>query len=115
MYMVFCVLDDPEKLGKVLEALEKGGVSGATIMESTGLHRQQKKRIAMPYLYSTPTLNEMDNTTIFTIVPNKKAAEDCLAIVENVVGDINNPNTGIYAAWELDILKGLSPSGYAQD
>ncbi len=115
MYMVFCVLDDPEKLGKVLEALEKGGVSGATIVESTGLHRQQKKRIAMPYLYSAPTLNEMDNITIFTIVPNKKAAEDCLAIVESVVGDINNPNTGIFAAWELDILKGLRPGVEAQD
>lgn len=114
MYMVFIVLDDPDELNKVLEALEKSGVSGATIVESTGLHRHQKKHIAMPYLYSAPTLDEMDNTTIFTIVPNKEAAEGCLSIVESIVGNLNNPDTGIFAAWELDMLKGLRPGEDAE-
>lgn len=111
MYMVFMVLDNPDNLGKVLEAFEKGGVSGATIVESTGLHRQKKKRVAMPYLYSAQSIEEMDNLTLFTILPDKKAVEDCLALVESVVGDFNNPDTGIFAAWELGVVKGLRKPG----
>ncbi len=107
MYMVFCVLDDPEKLGKVLEALEKGGITGATIIESTGLHRIRKKRLVMQYLYSSPVMDEKENITLFAIVPNNKAVDDCLALIESVVGDMSNPDTGIFAAWELDRIKGL--------
>ena len=106
MYMVFCVLDDSAALGKVLEALNNGGISGATILESSGLHRQQKKHVALRYAYSAPFTDETDNTSIFIIVPDRKAAEDCLSIVEGVVGDMMNPDTGVFAAWELDLVKG---------
>lgn len=109
MYMIFSVLDDPGKLGKVLEALEKGGISGATIVESTGLHRAQKKHLIMQYVYASPVLSETENVTLFTIVPDKEAVEHCLALIESIVGDMNQPDTGIFAAWELDVIKGLRP------
>lgn len=109
MYMVFCVLDDPDNLGKVTEALEKGGIRGATIFESTGLHRVQKKHLAMQYLYSPQAMEETENVSLFAIVPDKKAAEDCLVLIESVIGDLCNPYTGIFAAWELDMIKGLRP------
>jgi nitrogen regulatory protein PII len=111
MYMAFFVLDDPDKLPKVLEALEQGGISGATIVESTGLHRQQKKHVGLRYVYSSPLLDEMDNISVFTIVPDLLAVETCLKCVESVVGDMNNPDTGIFTAWELGIVKGLTQSG----
>ena len=107
MFMIFCVLDDPGKLGKVVEALGKSGISGATIVESTGLHRAQKKHLVVQYLYSSSALDETDNITFFAVVPDKKAVNDCLASIESVIGDMNNPDTGIFAAWELDMIKGL--------
>ncbi len=109
MYMVLVVIDDPSRLDKVLEGLKAGGITGATLIESTGLHRKQKKHIPMPYLYSGDEPGEVDNLTLFTVVPDRKTAEKCLTIIENIVGDLNNPNTGIFAAWELDLVKGISP------
>lgn len=115
MYMVFCVLDDPAKLSKVLEALDNGGISGATIVESTGLHRVRKQHLVMQYLYSSPAMDETENISLFTIVPDKKSVVTCLALIESVVGDISNPDTGIFAAWELDVIKGLrSPENSAE-
>ena len=48
MYMVLFVLDDPEHLDAVLSAWSSKGLTGVTIVESTGLYRRQKrKRIPM--------------------------------------------------------------------
>ena len=108
MFMVLVVIDDPAKVDKVLAGLEAGGITGATIIESTGLHRKQKKHIPMPYLYSGAQTGEEDNLTLFAIVPDRATAEKCLGIIEGVVGDLAQPNTGIFAAWELDMVKGIS-------
>ena len=63
-YMALCILDNPDCLEHVLTALSKNGIQGATIIESTGLHRHQKKIIPMRYLYSSPQMDESDNITI---------------------------------------------------
>ncbi len=107
MYMVLCVIDDPGKLDKVLVALEKGGVGGATIFESSGMHHRKKHRLPLPYLYGPMGADEEDNITIFTIVADKPAVEKCLAIIEDVIGDLSQPNTGIFASWPVDITKGI--------
>lgn len=107
MYFVLIVIDDPSNVDKVLEQLKAGGIGGATIIESTGLHRKQKKRIPLRYTYGGPEPGEIDNITLFAIVPNRQVAERCREIVESVVGDLDEPNTGIFAAWELDLVKGV--------
>lgn len=109
MFMVLVVIDDPEKVDDVLEALEAGGITGATIIESTGLHRRQKKHVPMRYLYTSPEAEETENITLFTIVPDAAIAEKSRLIVESVVGDLDQPNTGIFAAWQLDQVKGVTP------
>jgi nitrogen regulatory protein P-II 1 len=107
-YMALCILDDPEHLDAVLTALAEGGIQGATILESTGLYRHQRKVIPMRYLYSSPQADEKDNITLFALVDDKKTAEKCLALIESVVGDLNEAHTGVFAAWPLAFVKGLS-------
>lgn len=113
MYMTFFVLDDPGKLTAILEALEKEGINGATIFESTGLHRQQKKHLGLRYIYSGTLMDEDDNISVFAVVPDRQAVETCLRCVESVVGEMNNPNTGIFTAWELDVVKGINTDSEA--
>ena len=108
MYMVCMVIDNLDLRGKVLDALASSGIKGATIIDSTGLHRQQRKHLALRYGYAMQDSVEMDNATIFSLVPDRQVAQDCLKIVESVVGDLDQPNTGIFAAWELDLVKGIS-------
>jgi len=43
MYLVLMVIDDPAKVDNVLDQLKIGGIAGATIVESTGLHRKRKR------------------------------------------------------------------------
>ena len=106
MFMILFVLDDPEKLIDVLNAWEKAGVSGVTIMESTGLQRVKRKFIPMRYLPGDYD-NEEDHLTLMTIVAEESLIQACLEATETVVGDLNEPNTGIFTAWPLSCVKGL--------
>jgi nitrogen regulatory protein P-II 1 len=111
MVMIMLVLDDPAYLTKVLETWSTLGVSGATIVESTGLHRHHLKHIPMRYMYGDSSLEETGNITIFVIVEDEQKAQACLKGVEQIVGDLDGPDTGIFSAWPLTITKGIPSRG----
>ena len=116
MYMVMYVLDDPNLLDELLESLCAVGVTGATIVESTGMHRR-RARVTRPH-FRFPFEGRMnsqleDNLTMFVIVPDEQAVHVCLGAIEQVVGDLAGPRNGILAAWPLGVVKGLrsAPAG----
>lgn len=114
-YMALIILDDPSLLEDVLKAWSKGGIRGATIMESTGLYRLTRKLIPMRYLYTSREASEKENVTLIAILDDQAMAEKCLQLTESVIGDLNQPNTGIFAAWPLSMVKGLSSHEIEKD
>jgi hypothetical protein len=113
MHMVMFVLDDPNHLDAVLDAWREQGVNGATIIESTGSHRRfQVRAPGARYLFGSPPITPQgsrNNLTLFTIVYDVAAVRACLDAVESVVGDLADPNTGVFASWELGTVKGIPP------
>ncbi len=114
-YMALFILDDPSLLEDVLHAWTKGGIRGATVIESTGLYRLTRKLIPMRYLYTSREASEKENVTLIAIVDDQAMAEKCLQLTESVIGDLSEPNTGIYAAWPLSMVKGLSSHDLAKE
>lgn len=108
MYMIFFVLNDPNRLDEVLAAWSAAGVGGATIVESTGYRRRLRQHVPMRYILPMPVFSEREQFTLFAIVPDWTVVEACLRATEELVGDLNEPNNGILAAWELPLVKGLS-------
>ncbi len=108
MFMVMVVINDPGQLDAVLEAWAERGVTGATIVESTGLHRR-RKHVAMRYAYAE-SLVETGNVTLFVAVQNEDWVKVCLEAVESVVGDLSGPNTGVLMAWPIAFSKGILSS-----
>ena len=111
MYMVMFVLNDPNRLDEVLNAWDAGGISGATIIESTGINRRRAARLVgttiMAGINRLMSSDEESHYTLFAIVPDEATVVKCLATAESVVGDLNDPNTGVLAAWQLDVVKGV--------
>lgn len=107
MFMVLFVLDNSDHLDAVLEALTGIGVSGVTILESTGSFRRLAKRIPLRYTFTDNSSIQEGNTTIFTIVPDDETVKICLEKIESVVGSLDNPNTGVFSAWPLTHTKGV--------
>lgn len=108
MFIILCVIDQPDHLNDVLQAWQKHGITGVTMLESTGLHRlSQQLPVPMRYAFGSAS-SERGNITLFTVVENEEAIQSCLAITERVVGDFSQPNTGIFIAWPLGFAKGVT-------
>jgi len=109
MYMFMLVLDNPDHLEPVLEVWEQIGVRGATIVESTGIHHLRRKNVPMRYFYQASGLVEEGHVTLFVIVESERLVEDCLHAAEIITGNLNEPNTGVFAAWPLMMVRGVPP------
>jgi hypothetical protein len=108
MLMMMFVLDNPDLLDKVLDAwTEKAGINGVTILESSGLNRHKQRRIPMRYVFGGESSNEQGNITLLAIVEDEDRVKTCLNVTESITGDLNQPNTGVFAAWTLDLVKGV--------
>ena len=110
MYMVWFVLDQAELLDNIQQAWEKAGISGATIIESSGFFRRKQRRKYVATRYVLPSLStavSKNSYSIFSIVKDEEQARAALRATEDVVGDLNQPHKGIFAAWPLPLVKGL--------
>ncbi len=114
MYMILFVLHDPNRLHDVLTAWNDSGVSGITILPSTGLKRMREStglREDLPLIPSLEDLinhEEKLNRTLFTIVSNDEMVEKVLHATEDLIGDLDLPNTGILAVIPLARVYGLN-------
>jgi nitrogen regulatory protein PII len=108
MFMVMFVLDDPSKLNELLKAWMNTGINGATIVESTGMNRQLSPCPPMRYSYGLTSLREAENLSLFVVVEEEEQVNNCLSATEEVVGNLDEPNTGVFTAWPLILTKGIS-------
>ncbi len=110
MQMVLFVLDDPERLDELLDAWQDAGITGVTIVESTGLYRRRAQIVGARYAIGFPRIVErieQGHYTLFVIVRDAAEASRCLAAAEAVVGNLDEHHTGVFAAWDLADAKGL--------
>jgi nitrogen regulatory protein PII len=115
MFLILFVLNNPDLLDAVLTAWEEAGVSGATVLPSTGLGRiRQKSGIRedvplMPALedFYRPTADV--NYTIFSVVESEALVQNVLQATEQAAGDLRQPRNGILVVLPVAQAYGLIP------
>jgi nitrogen regulatory protein PII len=113
MYMILFVLHDPFRLQEVLNLWNETGVSGITILPSSGLKRLQESNIFRDDIPLIPSLEnlleqkETLNRTLFTIVPSEEMVDKVVNATQTLIGDLNLPNTGILAVIPVARVYGL--------
>lgn len=111
MHMVLFVLDDPSQLYPVLDAWNEIGITGVTIVDSTGINRLRRARqVGTPFMAGINRLmssSQENHYTLFAIVQDEEMVQKCVTATEAIVGDLNSPNSGILAAWPLSYVKGI--------
>ena len=101
MFLILFVLHNPEKANDILDAWEECGVSGITILASTGLARLRKGAALREDFPIIPSLSdlldqeEILNRTFMTIIKDELLVDKVIAATESILGDLNQPNTGI--------------------
>lgn len=113
MYMILLVLHDPNLLRDILEAWEKAGVYGITILLSTGLKRITARDVLREDLPLIPSLEDLIqqeerlNRTLFTIVKDDEMVDKVVEATQSITGDLNLPNTGILTVLPVALAYGL--------
>ena len=105
MYIIMFVLNDSKKLDMILDGWNKIGVRGVTILDSIGAYRV-RKRIPGRFAFTTATADE-NSKTLIALVELEEVVQACLAETERLIGDLSEPNTGIFTYWPVTEIKGI--------
>lgn len=101
MYMLIMVLDDSSRLNEVLQAWQDAGVQGVTILESTGANRILPRAAGESVAENFSQFfgsGGVGHHTLFSVIERLELAETAVAATAAVLGDLNQPHTGILFA-----------------
>jgi nitrogen regulatory protein P-II 1 len=98
-FLVVLIVNEVEQCAPVLTAWEQAGVTGVTILESTGLGRVRRAGLRddfplMPSLSDLLQNDEIHHRTLFSVVETQLEVDQMIAAVRNVIGDLEEPHTG---------------------
>lgn len=109
MQVICVVLNKVEYLDQLLKSLKEVGVTGGTIIDSTGMIKSLDESNEKFLLESLRLFLENplpDSKTIFFIVHNEQV-EVVRETVDNVMGGIHNRNTGIVFGIPISFVDGM--------
>jgi nitrogen regulatory protein PII len=98
-YLVVLIVDNPEDCPQVLDAWEELGVTGVTILESTGLGRHRRAALReelplMPSLVDFLSVREEPHRTLLSVVESQELVDRMVAEAQKVIGNLDDPHTG---------------------
>ena len=111
MDLLIFILNDHEKLDAILTELEKSGIRGATVIDSTGmakvLHHDEEEVAFLGTLRSllNPTTRAKSNTILMVL--EKEMIHTAVEAIERIVGDLNQENVGVIFSIPVDFTKGI--------
>ena len=103
------VLNKVEVLETLMLELNQAGLTGATIINTTGmahaLASNQDESYIIASLRQMIAGTRVDSRTLFMVLSDDKLPI-ARSVIRNIVGDLTNPNTGIMFSLPVDFVEG---------
>lgn len=112
MQLYVLVLNKTELLEPLFEAMLEKGISGATVLDSTGMMRvlSDDENVDLPMLglfRHVFSPERRASKTVFIVLPDEKVTV-LSELIDQVTGGLDQPDTGIAFAMPVSFLKGLN-------
>ncbi len=107
--LLVAVINDPEKVDEILSGFVELGITGATVLQSEGMGSVLSHDI--PIFAGLQTLisgSKPLNRMIFSVVPLERV-DSVIALVQEIMGNLAAPATGIVFTLPVDRVVGLAP------
>lgn len=104
------ILNKIEVLEHLLKELSEIGVSGSTIIPSTGMAKALVDCDEYSFLNSLKVIldpEREESRTVLTLLKDE-LEESALDCIERVVGDLSNPNTAIVCTLPICNIRGIN-------
>jgi len=110
MKLLVFILNNEEYLEEVLEAYVEAGVTGATILDSEGMGRFLAYEVPLFADFKDFMKgNRPYNKTILSVIRKEEIIETLKTLLDDKVGDLSGPGTGIMFTLPVDWVSGLVP------
>lgn len=110
MQLLVLVLNKVEVLEDLMTQMASGGISGATILSSTGmataLMHSEEEVPMFGILRKVFNPDRVESKTIFTVLKDEQI-DTAKEIINRVTGGLENPNTGILFTLPINSVEGL--------
>ena len=98
-FMVVLIVNDPDDCPPILDAWEAAGVTGVTILESTGLGALRNTGLRddiplMPSLRDIFQGKEVHHRTMISVVETEPMVDKLVEEARDILGDLDRPHSG---------------------
>ncbi len=110
MQLLVAVINQAEALDDVLSGFLELGITGATIINSEGMAHILTHDI--PLFAGIQTLisrSRAQNYTIFSVIDDDEKVDGAFAVIQDVVGNMAEPGTGIVFTIPITRVEGVAP------
>ncbi len=99
-YLVVLIANDIDDCPSILTAWEEVGVTGVTILASTGLGHLHRAGLSediplMPSLHDIFESGEEQHRTLLSVVDGLEIVDKMVSAVQQIIGNLEDPHTGI--------------------
>ena len=108
MKLLVFILNNEELLEEVMEAYIEAGIPGATILDSEGMGRFLAYEVPLFADFKDFMKgNKPYNKTIISVIKDESIIKELLPLVEEAVGPLTDPGTGVMFTLPVDWAAGL--------
>jgi nitrogen regulatory protein PII len=98
-YLVVLIVDNTDDCLPILSIWEELGISGVTILESSGYGRLRREGLLddlplMPCLDDFLGVREEPHRTLLSVVDNQEQVDKMVEAAKKIMGDLDKPHTG---------------------
>jgi nitrogen regulatory protein PII len=96
MELLVCVVNDEDKLDRVLAGFAALGVAGATIIDSQGMagHLPEDAPV-LAGLKDLMSRSRPENKTILSVIESEQTMEAALKVIDEVLGTMDSAGSGV--------------------
>lgn len=109
MHLLVYICNRPDKLDEILEGFLEIGVTGATVFDSTGMGQVLSSEV--PIFAGFRSLfrgTSSVNKTVFSVIREPEKITEAYHIIEEAVGSLNEPGSGIAFTIPVQNVSGLA-------
>ena len=109
MYAVIAFLSQTEKVHELVQKMKSEGFTGGTLFDAVGLKRAIPKAFDIPLVASLSSLFDEEgdiNKVLLSVVEDENEVKKLTGIIENIMGDLHQPDTGLIIAFKIDMVIG---------
>ncbi|MBO7402093.1 MAG: hypothetical protein J6U10_03780 [Lachnospiraceae bacterium] len=110
MQLLVLILKRTELFDELMHALANRGITGATILDGTGMAEKLVNMEDIPMFGALRSIlagEEKESCKVMLFAETEDQVEVTRSVIKKVVGDIAAPNTGIMFAMPITYVEGL--------